>query len=344
MTTVPAERRGRPSSIVRKLVTALCVIVGFAVGAHLLLFFLQGAFIYHPEKMTTAEDRAFVLAHPGAASLTMTTTDNVMLRGWWITPPSTPNDTVILYFGGKRSEISRTMANIAARTGRQVVGVNYRGFGLSGGQPSEQALYTDALALYEMVRAHKVPARNIVLCGRSLGSGVAVYLAQHRPVAAVMLATPYENMDSLARERFPFLLTGLVVRQHFDSLRRAPAIHVPLLALIAERDAVIPPRHAQRLLAAWGGPTTAYTIAGVGHDGIYTPAYWQQLTAFLDKIELNGVRLPLRPSARAAAVSCSRSATPAGGSNISPGCPGSSPSPRPPAAARRALPSIIPPC
>jgi hypothetical protein len=125
------------------------------------------------------------------------------------------------------------------------------------------------------------PKRTFVF-GRSLGSGVAVALAAARPVAGVVLATPSDSLAAVARRHYPYLPVDLLLRHRFDSLAKAPALRQPLLCVVAGRDSIIPPEHAERLYAAWGGEKSKLVLRGAGHNGTDDdPAFWPAIGKFL---------------------------------------------------------------
>ena len=156
---------------------------------------------------------------------------------------------------------------------------DYRGYGLSEGSPGEAALVADALAWYDKVVDRK---QRVFVFGRSLGSGVAVQLAAVRPVQGVILVTPYDSIAAVAKRHYWYLPVDLLLKHRFDSIARAPALKVPLLCLIAEEDAVIPPEHAERLYAAWGGPKQKLLLQAAGHNSIDAhPLFWPMIREFV---------------------------------------------------------------
>ena len=161
--------------------------------------------------------------------------------------------------------------------------VNYRGYGLSLGQPSETMLCRDALALYDRAtRRPDIDSGRVIVIGRSLGTGVATYLASQRPVAGVVLISPYDSLVQVAREAYSFLPVNLLLRHRFDSAARAPSIRAPLLALVAARDEVIRPERSRQLVQAWGGPARFEVLGGVDHNTIHSHSdYWRLIVAFL---------------------------------------------------------------
>jgi hypothetical protein len=196
----------------------------------------------------------------------------------------------VIYFGGNAEEVSWMLDAVGdpARGATPGIGwllVNYRGYGLSEGSPSEAALVADAVTLYDFAAGRpSVDAQRIVAFGRSLGSGVAVPLAAKRPVRAVVLVAPYDSVAALAKRYYPFLPVDLILKHRFDSLALAPQLRQPLLAFIAERDEVIPPVHSERLFDAWGGAKRKVALAGAGHnDTDGADGFWPTLNGFLQE-------------------------------------------------------------
>jgi pimeloyl-ACP methyl ester carboxylesterase len=159
--------------------------------------------------------------------------------------------------------------------------VDYRGYGSSGGSPSEKALVGDALRWYD---AMSPQYRNIYLFGRSLGTGVAVQVAAQRAAAGVILVAPFDSLVEVGRHHYPVLPVNWLLRHRFDSIAAAPNITAPLLSIVAERDEIIPAVHAQRLYDAWGGPKRWIALDGAGHNSTDNHAnYWSSIAAFIKK-------------------------------------------------------------
>ena len=147
---------------------------------------------------------------------------------------------------------------------------------------SERALFADALALYDWAanRSDVAPTR-IAAIGRSLGSGVAVYLAAERPLARLVLVTPYDSLRAVAQRHYPYLPVSFLLKHPFDSIGRAPRISTPMLVLAAQRDTIVPPEHARALFTQWRGPKTWREFAGAGHNDLDAdPAYWKAIATF----------------------------------------------------------------
>lgn len=159
------------------------------------LFFKQRSLLYFPTPESSVSN---------SASITLRT-QGESLRIW--SRPADSSD-VVIYFGGNAEDVSSNFRTFSALLPKQnLYFVNYRGYGGSTGSPSEAALFSDALAVYDWVH-EKYP--NISVIGRSLGSGVAVYLASARKVDKLVLVTPYDSIENVAKKSFPIFPISLL--------------------------------------------------------------------------------------------------------------------------------------
>ena len=178
-----------------------------------------------------------------------------------------------------------TGLDISDNANANFVLMNYRGYGASEGTPSESALFNDALFVYEALANSTAHNGKIVAFGRSLGSGVAVYLSTHRRIDALVLVTPYDSVRNVARRRFSWLPVSRLLRHPFDSLALAPSLDLPALFLVAEYDEVIPIPHAKNLAEAWGGTMQWVLIEDATHNSIGAePDYWLSIRRFFNEL------------------------------------------------------------
>ena len=98
----------------------------------------------------------------------------------------------------------------------------------------------------------------------------------------MILSTPYDSLAAVAQRYYPYLPVRWLLRHRFDSIALAPRLEVPLLCLIAGRDEVIPPAHAERLYQAWGGPKRKLVLAGARHNETdAAPEFWPAIRGFV---------------------------------------------------------------
>jgi fermentation-respiration switch protein FrsA (DUF1100 family) len=220
------------------------------------------------------------------------------VNGWMLTPrEGTGPFPAILYFGGRSEEVSWLQDAAKWFPGHVVFAMNYRGYGDSGGSPSERALFADALQEFDHLAASaQVDARRITVIGRSLGTGVAAYAAANRPAESAVLITPYDSIVNLARSIFHLIPVGLILAHRFESVRFARSAHQPCLALLAEHDDVVPEVHTRRLMDAWGGKFDVLRIPGSDHHDIpYRADTLEVIAGWIAKRPL-WARLPLVPA------------------------------------------------
>lgn len=242
---------------------ALALIVSYFLLC-LGLYLYQRSLIYYPQA------RSFSAAEH--TQTLRTDAGNLM-----ITAKQLGSDTAVIYFGGNAEDVSTSLAGLTLAFPQHALFLpHYRGFGGSEGKPSETALHADALAIYEKVR---LKHRHIILVGRSLGTGVAIRLASQREVMRLVLVTPYDSIQELASQQFPYLPVRWLLQDKFESWRYAPAITVPTTVLLAENDEVIPRASSQQLLGRFApGIAKAQVIMGTGHNTILdSPQYLQAL-------------------------------------------------------------------
>ncbi|MDR1911376.1 MAG: lysophospholipase [Helicobacteraceae bacterium] len=125
-----------------------------------------------------------------------------------------------------------------------VIALNYRGYGRSGGKPTQKALFEDAIALYDHIRGGY---DRIIAIGRSLGSGVVCYLASERKLNGAILITPYNSIRALAKWRFGFFAAHIFIRNAFESDRYIKNVKTPFALLSVENDRIIPNVYTDRL-------------------------------------------------------------------------------------------------
>ena len=223
------------------------------LGICALLALFQRSFIYFPQPRTNGGHPTLTLVVPDA-SIEVTTRQS-------------EQPGALLYFGGNAEDVSWSAGELeAAFPDRDLYLMHYRGYGGSSGRPTEAALFADALTLFDLVRANH---KHIVVVGRSLGSGVAVYLASKRPVSRLVLVAPFDSVLEVAARAFWFVPVRWLLRDKFESVKYAPDITAPTTIIVAEHDVEIPRRHTDALLQSFRPGVASFKIvAGVGHNTI----------------------------------------------------------------------------
>jgi len=240
----------------------LSVLVLGYIGIGIFLYTNQEKILYHPTPNIKIDYPQIVLHRDGANVVVH------VLNG--------EHKNAILYFGGNGESMAKSAGYIAQQFPEFTCYLmDYRGFGESTGTPSEKVLYADALALYDTVfEKHK----RISIGGRSLGTGIATYVAVHREVSKLALITPYDSITSIAQARYPFYPATLLLKDKYDSLSRVKDITSQIFIVMAENDKVIPRIHTQRLIDAFKKEQLKVTIIkNRGHMDISDDAVYYKI-------------------------------------------------------------------
>jgi pimeloyl-ACP methyl ester carboxylesterase len=274
--------------VIKLLVAAAMVYAGIVA----LLYFAQRTLIFRGAQMQSQP-----LDHPRAPErLELATGDGDALRGM-LFRASGGNRDLVIGFGGNMQDAEVLGQDLAARLPHaDLVVFHYRGYGPSTGSPSEAALYADALKIYDAMVAQLRPARTFAV-GISLGSGVATYLSRHRSLAGMVLVTPFDSIEAIAREQYFWVPVGLLLHERFASASHMQANGTPVAVIAAEGDRVVRPQRTAALRNRISNLVFDRTLPGASHATINNlPAYG---VTFREAFEaLDRATSTLRPAAR----------------------------------------------
>ena len=262
-----------------KLLALLAVLAYLAIAAA--LFFAQTS-IFFPARLVPPAGPL----PPGAEQVQLTAPDGVRLHGVLIPPArSGGSDTAILGFAGNASNAAAIAEFLSALYPEHpVAAFHYRGYAPSAGAPGAAALLDDAPLVHDFVRDRLRPKR-LVVVGISIVSGVAAGLAARRPLDGLILVTPFDSLEAVAGQRFPWLPIKLLIRHKLpsaDFLRNSP---VPVAIVAAEHDGVVPPARTAALARAVGNLVHDVTIPATQHNDIaYHPRFRPEMQAALAAI------------------------------------------------------------
>ena len=257
---------------------------------------IEQRYLFQPWSSDSRQLASLAARQKGVEEVRLKTPDGVMLHGWLKHPTAEPAGErfpLVIVFGGVRKDISWMVDRGNKHDRWGWLYINYRGFGLSEGEPTERVVLQDVKLIYDYAAARPdVDSANIVLFGRSLGTYFAVALAKMRKIRGAILATPFDSFVALGAELYPWLPVNLLISGRYDSVAIAPKIKVPALFILANDDDVTPVAHGMALARAWGGPQRTLTLAGARHYGIERRAdFWNAVGEFLREFEAGPQRL-----------------------------------------------------
>ena len=236
------------------------------------LFLLQRSLLYFPQPRSP-DAGGDLLALPLAGDPSGDLAGGRVL----VTSRPRPGPRALLYFGGNAEDVATQLPLLEqVFPDHALYLLHYRGYGGSSGTPSEAALCADALSLFDRVRRDH---QQIEVIGRSLGSAVALHLAARRPVARLVLVTPFDSLEALAQAQFPLFPVGLLLQDKFRSWQDAPRVTASTLVIAAERDEVIPRASTEALLSRFRPAVASLVVLPVaGHNAVEdSPLYFHLL-------------------------------------------------------------------
>ena len=242
------------------LSTALGILILLAIA----FYFFQGALIFHPSRLP----QNYVFRYSNAyEELMLSTPDGENINGLLFR--SARSKGVILYFHGNAGNLSDwgIIADQFLPLHYDLFIIDYRSFGKSSGRITEENLYQDALLSYKFLLKRGYATKDIVIYGRSIGTGVASWLATKVDHKALVLESPFNNMASLAKHYFPFFSPDFLLRFRFPTSRHIAQVKTPVYILHGAQDEVIPFELARKLKDE-NPELTFYTFEHGGHNNL----------------------------------------------------------------------------
>lgn len=270
------------------------------VGAAAAIYVIALVFLYTQQSRMihqTGPGNHELIATPSAIGfdwedVRLTTSDGIRLHGWYL--PAKQSDVItLLFFHGNAGNISHRLdsLDLFRQLGVAVLIIDYRGYGQSKGDPSEEGLYRDAEAAWRYLADERdVPPQRIVASGRSLGAAVAARVAAEHPVGGLIVESGFTSVPALGAERYPVFPVRLLTRFEYPTREFIRQASAPVLVVHSPDDEAIPYHHGRSLFEAANEPKTFLEIQG-GHNTGYLDSredYTQGLRDFLRAVRDSG--------------------------------------------------------
>lgn len=267
------------------------IVIGIAVAICFLVFLwgwvrLQETWgIFHPTPYTKAQVQNLP---EGLEAVDFQAEDGVRLTGVLRRPD--PGRPVVLMAHGNAGNVLGRLDwfEVTLPDGWGGLVFDYRGYGRSEGQPSEDGIYRDARAAREYL-LETTEADKIVYHGRSLGVPVVAHLARETAPEAILLESGFPDATSMAKQILPLPGIRWLLSVRFEAarwLREAREQHgqFPVLVIHGQQDAVVPQRLGKRLAEQIGENVQTYWVPRAGHNDLVSVAgsdYTNRINEFL---------------------------------------------------------------
>jgi fermentation-respiration switch protein FrsA (DUF1100 family) len=265
-----------------------------AVAVYLMLLVLLRVFeprlIYFPGNQRALISPPVALGLP-VERVEFPTEDGLVLVAWAIRSAADSAGFWLLICHGNAGNLSEFDRPVhyagLSQLGLNLLAFDYRGYGESGGTPSEAGLYRDAQAVYRYLREKQgaTPDR-IIVFGHSLGSAVAVDLASRVSVAGLIVEGALTSAVERGQELYPYIPVRWIAGSRFGSIEKISKVSAPKLFLHAVGDEVIPLAHGRRLYQAAPPPKTFVELQG-GHGDAFdvdSANYFGSIARFLESL------------------------------------------------------------
>ena len=224
------------------------------VSIGLYVYFFADRMIFQPQSASYNHTQDF---------LKLTTSDGVEITALYL--PNPEAKYTILFSHGNAEDLGdiRFLLVKLQKMGFAVFAYDYRGYGTSAGTPSEKNAYQDINAAYSFLTENlKIPSQQIIIYGRSVGSGPSVDLASRESVAGLVLESSFTTAFRVMTviPIFPF--------DKFANINKIKQVNAPVLIMHGTKDDLIPMWHSEKLFAAANEPKKFIPIANAGHNDL----------------------------------------------------------------------------
>ncbi len=209
----------------------------------LVLFFVQDQLLFHPQKVNFDHQYSFtepfeeININLGGANLNI-----VRFR------TANAKKGLVLFYHGNMNNVEHyaKYPSVFLRNGYEVWMLDYPGFGKTTGRRSETIIYKQALKMYDLARETTAPD-SIIVYGKSIGTGVAAYVAANREAAQLLLETPYYSIEALAKHYFPVYPVAVLSKYRFPIFQYLINVKAPITLIHGTSDGIVPYQHSLKL-------------------------------------------------------------------------------------------------
>lgn len=247
-------------------VSTLLVLLAIYVGISMALYYLQDYMLFKPEKLP--KEFQFAYENQQTKEYNLETRDGATINGVRFFPKG-QSKGVVLYLKGNSKSIKGwgKFAVDFTRHGYDVLMVDYRGFGKSTGRRSQKAIKRDLQLVYNKLK-EMTSEKNIILYGRSLGSGFAAKLASMNHPRLLVLDAPYYSLTKVTARYAPFMPLSLLLKYPLPTYKWLKYVQCPIHIIHGTNDTLIPYKTSVKLSKVYPALTKLHTVIGGGHKNL----------------------------------------------------------------------------
>jgi len=247
------------------LVSIVAVLFIAYLGLGLILYFMQSRFLYRPMR-----EISYTPAELGLdfEDVTFESADGLLLNGWYI--PAVDSRFTVLFCHGNGGNMMHRLdsINVFYNLGLGCFIFDYRGYGASGGEPTEEGTYLDAMAAYKwLTEEKKIPPGNIIIFGRSLGASIAAQLAGRVEAAGLVIESAFTSYVDIGKKFYPYMPVRWFAKFSYSTIDYVRDVACPVMVIHSRSDELIPFEFGLELYDAANEPKEFIEITGGHNDG-----------------------------------------------------------------------------
>ena len=263
------------------IVLILTIFVFFYILILLSTYIFQRNLLYHPSENNYSGDKITVPIE----KIKIKTKDNIDLIAWYHQKNLNKYKTILFLHGNAGSLENRIhKINQFKDMNINFLIVAWRGFSGNKGQPTEEGLYEDARSSVRWLKNKGINEKNLIIYGESLGTGVAVEIAQNANFAGIILESPFTSMIDAGKDKYPFLPVRFLLKDKYESDKKIKNIKSPVLVMHGKVDNIVPFHMGRKIYELANNPKYSYFSEYDDHMMEYNEKLLKVLRDFIDSL------------------------------------------------------------
>ena len=262
----------------------LFILLSFLLVYFFILVFtylFQRNLLYHPNENNYSGDKISVLIE----TIKIKTKDNIELTSWYHLKDISEYKTILFLHGNAGNLENRIhKINHFKNMNKNFLIISWRGFSGNKGKPTEQGLYEDAKSAVNWLKSNGITEKNIIIYGESLGTGVAVEIAQNKNFAGVILESPFTSMIDAGKTKYPYLPVRFLLKDKYESNKKIKNIKSPILIMHGKVDNIVPFYMGKELYELANEPKYSYFSEYDDHMMEYNEKLLNHLKKFISSL------------------------------------------------------------
>ena len=243
-----------------------------------LTYIFQKNLLYHPKENNYFNSKLLV----SVEKVKVLTQDNINLISWYH-EKDINNYKTILFLHGNAGSLENRIHKINHFKDMNVnfLIIAWRGFSGNKGKPNESGLYEDARSAIRWLTSKGVEEKNIIIYGESLGTGVAVEIAQFQNFGGIILESPFTSMIDVGKEKYPFLPVKIILKDRYESNKKIKNIKIPIMIMHGKLDNIVPFHMGEKMYQLASEPKYSYFSDYDNHMMEYNKKLLETLKSFI---------------------------------------------------------------